>query len=105
MIEWRWGLPPLTARDANARNLAEVLDLSRATGPNAAALPAAAFAPFQAQPCGPQSAHYAHPTAVNQPVVPEVPWPAALPISAAAVAGAALWHKSRTSSADDPLPE
>jgi phospholipase C len=28
MIEWRWGLPPLTARDANARNLAEVLDFS-----------------------------------------------------------------------------
>jgi len=28
MIEWRWGLQPMTARDANARNLAEVLDLS-----------------------------------------------------------------------------
>jgi phospholipase C len=25
-IEWRWGLPPLTPRDAHARNLAEVLD-------------------------------------------------------------------------------
>jgi phospholipase C len=25
-IEWRWGLPALTPRDANARNLAEVLD-------------------------------------------------------------------------------
>jgi phospholipase C len=25
-IEWRWGLPPLSPRDANARNLAEVLD-------------------------------------------------------------------------------
>ena len=25
-IEWRWGLPPLTRRDAAARNLAEVLD-------------------------------------------------------------------------------
>ena len=30
MIEWRWGLPPLTARDANAKNLAEVLDFSLA---------------------------------------------------------------------------
>jgi len=28
MIEWRWDLPPLSARDANARNLAEVLDFS-----------------------------------------------------------------------------
>jgi phospholipase C len=29
MIEWRWGLAPLTPRDAHARNLAEVLDFSR----------------------------------------------------------------------------
>ena len=28
MIEWRWGLPALTPRDAAARNLAEVLDFS-----------------------------------------------------------------------------
>ena len=28
MIEWRFGLPSLTPRDANARNLAEALDLS-----------------------------------------------------------------------------
>ena len=26
MIEWRWGLDPLTPRDAAARNIAEVLD-------------------------------------------------------------------------------
>jgi phospholipase C len=26
MIEWRWGLEPLTVRDAAARNFAEVLD-------------------------------------------------------------------------------
>jgi phospholipase C len=26
MIEWRWGLKPLTVRDVAARNLAEVLD-------------------------------------------------------------------------------
>jgi phospholipase C len=30
MIEWRYGLKPLTPRDASARNLAEVLDFSRA---------------------------------------------------------------------------
>jgi phospholipase C len=29
MIEWRWGLEPLTVRDATANNLAEVLDFSR----------------------------------------------------------------------------
>src|SRR5262249_16704849 len=29
MIEWRWGLAPLTVRDASARNLAEVLDFGR----------------------------------------------------------------------------
>jgi phospholipase C len=29
MIEWRWSLPALTARDAAARNLAEVLDFNR----------------------------------------------------------------------------
>jgi phospholipase C len=28
MIEWRWNLEPLTIRDANANNLAEVLDFS-----------------------------------------------------------------------------
>jgi phospholipase C len=28
MIEWRWGLEPMTARDANAKNLAEALDFS-----------------------------------------------------------------------------
>jgi phospholipase C len=30
MIEWRWGLPALTARDAAARNIAEVLDFGAA---------------------------------------------------------------------------
>jgi phospholipase C len=28
MIEWRWGLPALTPRDAAARNIAEVLNFS-----------------------------------------------------------------------------
>ncbi|WP_319463889.1 alkaline phosphatase family protein [Micromonospora sp. RTP1Z1] len=30
MIEWRWGLPPLTPRDAAANNLAEALDFTSA---------------------------------------------------------------------------
>jgi hypothetical protein len=29
-IEWRWNLPPLTPRDEAARNIAEVLDFTRA---------------------------------------------------------------------------
>ena len=29
MIEWRWGLRPLTPRDRHARNIAEVLDFQR----------------------------------------------------------------------------
>jgi phospholipase C len=29
MVEWRWGLEPMTLRDRTARNLAEVLDFSR----------------------------------------------------------------------------
>jgi phospholipase C len=29
MIEWRWGLQPMTVRDLYARNIAEVLDFSR----------------------------------------------------------------------------
>jgi phospholipase C len=52
MIEWRWGLPPLTVRDQTANNLAEVLDFSRPdlkakqvrvpTGPFGGACPAGA---------------------------------------------------------------
>ncbi|MFN8035628.1 MAG: alkaline phosphatase family protein [Acidimicrobiia bacterium] len=38
MIEWRWGLKPMSARDQNARNLAEVLDFSKPR--QAAQLPA-----------------------------------------------------------------
>ncbi len=38
MIEWRWGLEPLTLRDKQAKNLAEVLDFSLSRAP--AKLPA-----------------------------------------------------------------
>jgi phospholipase C len=30
MIEWRWGLEPLTVRDATANNLADALDFTQA---------------------------------------------------------------------------
>jgi hypothetical protein len=97
MIEWRWGLDPLNARDANARNLAEVLDLSKPVGANNA-LAVGSFppAPAQAQPCGPQSAHYTHPSPVVGPELPEVPIPAALPLAAVAAGGAALAMRRRS---------
>src|SRR5439155_1159072 len=52
MIEWRWGLPPMTARDANARNLAEALDFTSArTDDPAIPLPS----PHPSIACGPTS--------------------------------------------------
>jgi len=47
MIEWRWGLEPMTARDRNARNLAEALDFGQRRDP--AVLPA--FTPTPAAVC------------------------------------------------------
>jgi len=44
MIEWRWNLQPMTARDANARNLAEVLNFTT-TNTNWPTLPAFTPAP------------------------------------------------------------
>jgi phospholipase C len=50
MIEWRWGLEPLTTRDRNARNLAEVLDFEEVNDTSDADIPAAAT--FVPQTCG-----------------------------------------------------
>jgi phospholipase C len=47
MIEWRWGLEPLTPRDAAARNLAEVLDFTRRD----LGSPAYPVPPFVGLPC------------------------------------------------------
>ena len=33
MIEWRWGLKPMTARDANAKNFADALDFTKTREP------------------------------------------------------------------------
>lgn len=51
MIEWRWGLEPMSARDANAKNLAEALDF----GTRRAAVDLPAFAP-------PANTQCVHPT-------------------------------------------
>jgi phospholipase C len=50
LIEWRWGLPPLTPRDAAARNLAEVLDFS---SPANLAAPQYTVPPFLPTVCPP----------------------------------------------------
>ena len=50
MIEWRFGVRPLTRRDAAARNIAEVLDFGRA--PNLTA-PRWQVPPAVSAPCGP----------------------------------------------------
>ncbi len=46
MIEWRWNLKPLTVRDANAKNLADVLDFGKVNSVAESAIPRhATFAP------------------------------------------------------------
>ncbi len=50
LIEWRFGLQPLTVRDANARNLAEVLDFAH---PPDLLAPAWDVPPAAALPCVP----------------------------------------------------
>lgn len=61
-IEWRWGLAPLTSRDAAARNIAEVLDFDTPVNLSA---PGYQVPPFVAgAPCAP----------VGTPSVEE--WPA-----------------------------
>ncbi len=52
-IEWRFGLPSLSPRDANARNLAEVLDFG---SPPVLAAPQYVVPPFVAAACAPATA-------------------------------------------------
>jgi phospholipase C len=47
MVEWRWGLKAMTARDRHAPNLADVLDFSQRRKP--LALPS--FDPGPPKPC------------------------------------------------------
>jgi phospholipase C len=49
MIEWRFGLQPLTQRDAAARNIAEVLDFAHPPNLTAPAYPVPSFV---GSPCG-----------------------------------------------------
>jgi phospholipase C len=52
-VEWRWGLPPLTPRDAAARNLAEVFDYSNPPNPDA---PQWSVPAFVGAPCATSTA-------------------------------------------------
>jgi phospholipase C len=56
MIEWRFGLHPLTPRDAAAANLAEVLDFR---GEPDLSAPSYGVPPWVGVPCGPDSANSA----------------------------------------------
>jgi len=56
MIEWRFGLQPLTARDQTANNLADVLDFAHPNVSfNVYPVPAAVSAPFLVAPVGPSA--------------------------------------------------
>ena len=52
MIEWRWGLEPLTPRDASARNLAEVLDFANAPNLDRTAYTVPPFVPDRVRCAG-----------------------------------------------------
>ena len=53
LIEWRWGLAPLSPRDAAARNLAEVLDLTSPPNVSAARYSVPPFVGLSCAPAGP----------------------------------------------------
>ncbi|MEA2682402.1 MAG: phospholipase [Chloroflexota bacterium] len=62
MIEWRWGLTPLNARDANARNLVDMLDFNL----NRTDTPVVANPGLVASiPCGPTSTKASPPQPVG----------------------------------------
>jgi phospholipase C len=79
MIEWRFGLTPMTARDANARNLADLLDLQSPPRTDMVVTPTPATA--VSVPCSPA------------PGVPEFGWVPGLTVGAAAAA--AGWTVAR----------
>jgi phospholipase C len=71
MVEWRFGLQPLAARDAAARNLAEVLDLTSPPRTDAPDIPVLLGQPRVA--CGPQSETGNPPQPIS--LGPDVPEP------------------------------
>jgi hypothetical protein len=110
LVEWRWGLQPLAARDTAARNLAEVLDLTtkRTDTPD---IPVLTSQPRVACAPPPTAAAPATPTTPAPPPLPagsHLP-PASsdlplLPVGGGILLGAwALYHLKRTGE-KGPLP-
>jgi phospholipase C len=59
MIEWRWGLKPLTPRDRAARNMAEALDFASGPDPTAPAYDVPEVVPVACAPDESKSADWA----------------------------------------------
>ncbi len=72
LIAWRWGLEPLTVRDASARNLATALDFGHTdlSAPRITAPPG----PFGG-PCPVEGAAHGAVWAALRGLVPQVGWP------------------------------
>ena len=92
LIESTFGLSSLTARDANAQNLAQVLLTSPLPQIPSGTIPTSAqvVGPVNdaATVCSASTTQSLSPAAVNSPpVLPEAPWPALLPVGAALVGG------------------
>ena len=68
LVEWRFGLEPVAARDAAANNLAEVLDLTSPPRTDTPDIPVLVGQPRVA--CGPQSFAGPRPQPINQPSAP-----------------------------------
>ncbi len=94
MIEWRFGLTPMTARDANARNLAEFLDLQNPPRTDTVAVPVPTTA--VSTPCGPTNSTPNLPAPLPPTSVPEFPWTAGLTVGGAAVAAGWMSKEMRT---------
>jgi hypothetical protein len=69
LVEWRFGLEPVAARDAAANNLAEVLDLTSPARTDAPDIPVLVGQPRL--PCGPQS--FAGPRPAGTPAQASAP--------------------------------
>ena len=121
MIEWRWGLAPLRARDANARNLADMLDfsLSRTDMPaiptpvvpttvqcgvgSVAARPPAAIRASSTGGGTPGGG--GTPTSTPRPTLPPTGLDATLEIAGAVALGAGLAVRSRARRLRSPEPD
>jgi phospholipase C len=65
MVEWRWNLPPLCSRDANAVNLAEVLDLTSPPRTDTPDVPKLTPGSQPRVACGPTSVQGARPQPIS----------------------------------------